>query len=420
MDYKQITKDGITYHLIKTSRFKEITVSMFLTKSFDYDDLAYSMLLTNALMYSSKKYNTKNKIASYGEDLYGARVSANYSVTGASSSYAFVLDFINPKYTDNKYMDKTLDFFKEIILNPNTNSNHFNDEHFNIIKKDVIKSIESIKDNPSKYGSIKYNKHMFKGTPGEYSTIPNVEDVEKLNSSDLYKYYKDLFTGKYRVDIFILGEIDESMVNSIHSRFLGIKSNNKKLNLTIKSKLNKKPLTYEEVLNYNQSKLYLGYKFDNLNFHELNHVLRVYNTILGTMNDSVLFNVVRESSSLCYTIGSYVSYYNPSLTIYAGINKKNYEETVKLIEKCVNNMSDKGQVERLFSSSLKTINTYLNNYYDDSVSQINNYYIKIFENKESIEELRNSINKVTIDEVLDLNKKIHLDTIFFLKGDNNE
>ena len=31
-----------------------------------------------------------------------------------------------------------------------------------------------------------------------------------------------------------------------------------------------------------------------------------------------------------------------------------------------------------------------------------------------------SINKVTIDEVLELNKKIHLDTIFFLKGDNNE
>ena len=61
-------------------------------------------------------------------------------------------------------------------------------------------------------------------------------------------------------------------------------------------------------------------------YHEFNHVLRVYNTILGTMNDSVLFNIVREKHSLCYSIGSYYSKFNPSLTIYAGINKDNYEK----------------------------------------------------------------------------------------------
>ena len=79
----------------------------------------------------------------------------------------------------------------------------------------------------------------------------------------------------------------------------------------------------------------MGYRLNNLDFHEMNHVLRIYNTILGTMNDSILFNIVREGNSLCYTIGSYYSKYNPSLTIYAGINKKNYELTVKLIKECV-------------------------------------------------------------------------------------
>ena len=78
-----------------------------------------------------------------------------------------------------------------------------------------------------------------------------------------------------------------------------------------------------------------------MNYHELNHVLRVYNTILGTMNDSILFNIVREENSLCYTIGSYVSKYNPSLTIYAGINKDNYDKTIELVKKCVSDMSNK-------------------------------------------------------------------------------
>ena len=140
--------------------------------------------------------------------------------------------------------------------------------------------------------------------------------------------------------------------------------------------------------------------------------------ILGTMNDSILFNVVREENSLCYSIGSYVNRFNPSLIIYAGINKSNYEKTIELIKKCVESMSDKKELERLFESAKKTINTFLNNYYDDSIAQINNYYIKEYEYSEDVETLRENINNVTIDEVIEFNKKIFLSTIYMLKGDN--
>ena len=79
------------------------------------------------------------------------------------------------------------------------------------------------------------------------------------------------------------------------------------------------------------------------------------------MNDSILFNIVREENSLCYSISSYISRYNPALTIYAGINKSNYEKTLTLIKECVELMKDRKTLERLFDSAKKTINTYLNN-----------------------------------------------------------
>ena len=50
--------------------------------------------------------------------------------------------------------------------------------------------------------------------------------------------------------------------------------------------------------------------------------------------------------------------------------------------------------------------------------QINNYYVGEYETVEDIETLRDNINKVTIEEVLELNKKISLSTIYMLKGDN--
>ena len=418
MKYKKIIKDNLTYHLIETNRFKSVSIVSILTKEFDKKDLTYSTLLTSNLMYSSKKYNTKEKIASYTEDLYGAKVSASFQTIGSSCNYTFSLDFINPKYTDNKYLDKSIEFFKEVLLNPNIINNHFNDEYFDLIKKDNINNINSIKDNPSQYASIRYSSIMNKGTPLEYSNIPNIEDLEKITSKSLYDYYRELFSGKFKIDIFILGEVEDSIIEKIHDLFKNIKSNNEKITLSIKCKNHNKGKEVIDSLKYNQSKLYLGYVLDDLNYHEMNHVLKLYNTILGTMNDSVLFNIVREENSLCYSIGSYVSKYTSSLVIYAGINKTNYEKTVELIKKCVNDMSNKKVVKRLFESAKKTINTYLNNYYDDSIQQIDNYYLNEFEQIEDIETLRKNINEVSIDEVIELNKKISLSTIYMLKGDN--
>ena len=81
-------------------------------------------------------------------------------------------------------------------------------------------------------------------------------------------------------------------------------------------------------------------------------------------------------------------------------------------------MKDKNTVKKLFNYAKRTINTYLNNYYDDVISQVNTYYNREFETVEDIETIREKINEVTIDEVLKLNEKIKLSTIYMLKGDN--
>ncbi len=418
MEYKKINEKEYTLHIINTNRFKTISIVIFLTKLFDKNDIAYGSLLTRNLLYTSKKYNTKSKMTKIVEDLYGAKISASFGLTGKTESFIFSLDFLNPKYTEEMYLKKTLNYFKEVLTNPNVNNNEFDNTYFNILKNDIISSIKSIKDNPRTFGSIEYAKLMYKGTPSSYSTYPDIKDVEKISSKDLYNFYKTLFNGGYKIDIVTLGEINFDINKYIKDNFSFLKGNNKKLEFVINHKYDTKVINKIDSLPFNQSRLYMGYRLNNLDFHEMNHVLRIYNTILGTMNDSILFNIVREGNSLCYTIGSYYSKYNPSLTIYAGINKKNYELTVKLIKECVEKMKDKKELERLFDSAKKTINTYLNNYYDDLSLQINERYQKEFETLEDIETLRENINKVTIDEVIKLNDKIKLSTVYLLKGDN--
>lgn len=418
MEYKKITEDNYTLHLINTDRFKSMSIVVFLTKKFNKDDIPYGNLLCKNMVYTSKKYNTKNKMAIIGEELYGASVSASFGISGKTESYVFSLDFLNPKYTDSSYLESSIDFLCEILFNPNVKDNAFESSYFNITKKDAISSVLSLKDKPNLYARVEYSKLMYKGTETAYSSIPNLKDLESITEKDLYEEYTKLFNGDYKIDIAVYGELDSSVQDIIKRKFKNVKSNNEKLTMYINHKYKDEVQEKVDSLPFNQSKLYIGYRLKELDYHELNHVLRVYNTILGTMNDSILFNVVREEHSLCYSIGSYYSKYNPSLTIYAGINKINYEKSVELIKECVESMKDKKVLERLFDSAKKTINTYLNNYYDDLTAQINQYYQREFDTVEDVETIRENINKVTIDEVIKLNDKISLSTIYLLKGDN--
>ncbi len=419
MEYKKIEYNNYTFHSINTNRFKKIYIILFFVKKFNKNDIANSNLLTKNMVYSSKKYNTKNKIAKKGEDLYGARVEMQYALTGNMQEIIAAVNFLNPKYTSSEYIDETLDFLYEVLFNPNIENDGFKEEYFNIIKNDTISEIDSIKDNPNLYASVNYAKHMYKNTPNEYSTIPSKKDIENITPKSLYEFYNKLNSGEYRIDLIVYGDIDDNIISKVNNKFKGLNGNKKILEFQIKHKYENKVEEIVDCLAYNQSKLYMGYRLIDMNYHEMSHVLRVYNTILGTMNDSVLFNIVRENNSLCYSIGSYYSKYNPSLTIYAGIDKDNYEKTVKLISECVNLMKDKKTLQRLFTSAKKTINTFLNNYYDDAASQINKCYYDQFMESEDIETYRENINKVTIDEIIKLNDKISLSTIYLLKGDIN-
>lgn len=419
MKYKKIERDNYNIHYINTNRFKMVSVVLLLTKEFNKDDIKFGGLLCNNMLFTTKKYNTKNKLAIAGEELYGCKVSGSFSLTGGLESFAFALDFLNPKYTSPEYLDKSLDFLIEVLFNPNVDKMGFNKEYFDIIMKDAILKSKMLKDSPNTYSTCEYLKLMYKGTPTEYIFVPSEEELSEVNTENLYEFYKQLFNGNFKIDIAIMGDNEESLIDIIESKLKDkIIGNNKKMVYRINHKYDDKLIKKTDVLPFKQSRLLMGYRLNNLTDYELNYVLRVYNSILGNVNDSLLFKIVREDNSLCYSIGSSYNKYNPSLTISAGINKENFEKTIELINVCLEKMKDKKSIEHLFEASKKSISTAINRYYDDLSSQINFRFDREFADIEDVETIRERINNVTLDEVIELNKKISPSVIYLLKGDS--
>ena len=146
-------------------------------------------------------------------------------------------------------------------------------------------------------------------------------------------------------------------------------------------------------------------------------VKRVLDFILGGSADSKLFKEVREKNSLCYRISSGSNMLNNTMIIKAGINAQNYEKTKELIEKQISSLKKGDFDDEDIEKAIISYRTACKEILDSPLSIVSSYLGKIYGTSDLLDERKKNIEKVTKKDVIALANKLHLDTIYFLKGD---
>lgn len=418
MDYKKIIKDNYTLHLIKTDRFKTINIGLKLTKEYNKEEFAYLNLLARVLpINGTKNYKTVNDITKKLESLYNAGVYFKSLQTSKNMSFEASLRIVNPKYTEISMYKESISMLKEIITNPLIKNNEFN--YFDVTKNNLINNIKNIKDNLPIYSSLKFNEIFYKETIYEENSLKNLPLYEKLTNKNMYKYYLKLFNS-FKIDVFVIGDYLEdeilSNVDDLLKDFRQKDTSSKELYISFNPKKSKD----KDKFTSTQSSLLVGLTINDLTEEEKFYTLLLYNTILGSMNNSVLFVNVREKNSLCYHISSTISKYTSSIIINSGINKTNYEKAVSLIEESIKSMTDEKMVNGLITNAKKTLNLAFNDFYENPAKIVGYYYLKEFDEVKSIEERREKINNLTSKEISSLAKKVQIKEIFLMEGVNSE
>lgn len=420
MDFKKIKRDNYSIDIINTDRFKTNLITISFSTNFKKEDIAYLTLLSSVLVYNSKKYNNKIKLSKKLEDLYLCNVSSSVKTLGSVKSLRIDLEYINSIYTEESMDKESIDLLFELVFNPNAKDNAFDLETFNLCKNNIIDQVKGIKENAAVYSSLKFESILNKGNPSGLVVV-DIKDYENITNESLYEFYKKVLN--YQINISILGNYNNDFVcNYIDSKLKKIIKNTTKVkDVYIKNKIKKNVLIKEEEADFSQSQLYVGYKLDDLTDFEQNYVLTIYSIILGGDLNSLLFKTVREENGLCYGIYSYKNRYNNTLSINAGIDKDNYKKCVSLIKDCVKKMNDKNIINSLLNTAKNNIYTSLNTFYDDMSSMETHYFLKNFDIKsDDITKRKEKYESITVEDIINLNKKLHLDTIYFLKGVKND
>lgn len=426
MKYKKTSNYSYNLHIIKTDKFKTVTVKINFKRKLVKEEITYRNMIINMLCESTQDYPTKRLMSIATEDLYELGYKGMSYISGRYNIMGFDVTFLNEEYTEKGMLDKSVKFLADLIFKPNIEKVRtgikFSEENFKLSYNILKNNIVSIKENPDNYSRIRMLENMEPNSLLSYRSVGYLEDLEKIDSKKLYKYYESVLNSDI-IDIFVIGNVNERHVKKIiEDTFANIKTLKKPTESHfIKPKKTKFiPKTIKEQQNINQSKLVLGYKIDKMTDFELRYVLNVYSYILGGGPDSKLFKTVREKNSLCYYINSVGQPLNSILTISAGINSSDFKNALTLIKREVYNMK-KGKFsdEDIIKAKITYINS-LKELEDSPQSLLSLYAGMEYLDSDDINTRFNKINKVTTNDVIKLASKIHLDTVYLLEGETNE
>ena len=419
MEYKIHDCKSYKIHTIKTDKFKNCSMEIMFRKKLDKKEITQNNMLVDMITHSSKRYPKKRDVAIELENLYSASFRGFTTRLGSSVMLSFVLDFLNPKYCEKGYLEEVLSMPFEMLLNPNISNGKFDERSFNIIKNRLKSDIESLKENAAKYAFRRSLLNMDENSPSSYNMTGYLEDLESITPSNLVDSYNKLLSD-YTCDIFVIGNLDmEEVVSTIKSKFNNRTIKVDKIKLYVDNDLRKKHINIEETGKYEQDSFIMIYNLDNLNERERNFVIHIYNIILGSGGlTSKLYRYLREENSLCYNVSSMVQKYDGLLMIYSGIDAKDKDLCIELVNKAMKEMSNGEFSDIELDNAIKTVISSLKMGEDTQGGIINNYLFNYLDNLPLYEERVKEFKTVTKEEVINISKKIKLNTIYLLKGED--
>ena len=420
MQYNKIEQRGYNLHVIQTDQFKNVQIRFNLKRPIKKSEITIRNVLNDILINTTKKYPTIRDIEIKTEDLYNFGANANCYKSGNYSVISFSCNFLNEKYTEKGMLEQSISFFLDLIFDPNVENNAFATTPFLYTKECLKNDIDSIKDEPRRYSLIRLREEMNPDSPISYRESGYVEDLDKITEENLYAYYQDVLQNDV-IDIFVLGNVEVEEIQKIIEKYMPMNREQPKYDIShcvINDKIRDDIHEVTETENFNQSKLSVGIKVYDMDDYEKKYTLNALSFILGGSGDSKLFKTLREENSLCYYVSCSPSMLSSDMIITSGIDSSDYEKAVDLIKKCIEDIQNGNVTKEDVEQEISVYTNSCLEIYDSPASIINNYLSHEYLENDLIDEKIKKAKQMTPEKIINLAKKIKIDTIYLLKGGN--
>ena len=418
MKYKTYNCNSFNIYTIKTDRFKTSHLEVIFKNVLKKEEIGTYSFLADMLSEGCKKYPRKKDLITRFEELYKIVIYASTMRVGNVIDLHVSLDFINPEYIEDEgYIEDVIKTLFEVILNPNVCNDEFDLKTFNIVKERLRREINSLKENPVKQSIKEAIKTMDSNSPTSYEILGTIEELENITPAKLYNAYKSL-RKNFKVDVFLIGNLDMDNVASLIKKYFKnryIVSDNFEVMVDNKEtkKVKEKTMKSDNI----QTNLVMLFNLKNLSELEKNITLNCFNYLYGSGGlTSKLYKSIREENSLCYAINSMYLKYDKLLMVQISLDNCNVKKAISLVKKELKSMQNGNFSEEEVRDAINNMVISLDMSLDNNIAILNNYVFNIYDKLPSIEERKEYFIKLTKEDIVNVSKKVKLNTIFTLEG----
>ncbi|MCF6276735.1 MAG: insulinase family protein [Candidatus Magasanikbacteria bacterium] len=327
----QKLKNGVKVCYVPLEHTKSVTVLvMYAVGSRDESEkLSGASHFIEHLMFKGTKKRKNTLILTREIDRLGAEYNA----------------FTSKEYTgyyiksDSSYIQKSLDILSDMLFDSLFLAREMERE-----KKVIVEEIKMYNDNPMMNIDTVFENVLYKNALGR-DIAGTVENVLSFKRDDVLKF-KDKFYQPKNMTIVVAGNLDDNIKKYI-SEYFEVRQNNKirkvKMELGVFGSTKKVDRLVVQEKDTSQAQIMLGFPAFSRQDKD-GKTLSVLNSILGGSMSSRLFMQIRERRGLAYMVRSGQEKFKDTgySFVRVGLDSKNINKTIKIVEKELENIKTKG------------------------------------------------------------------------------
>ena len=417
---RQTIMDNVYLTYIPSEKFKTSFLSAQIMVPLTKETAALNALLVNVLNRGTADCPDMAALSARLDLLYGARLEPVVRKKGENQVFGFLASCIDDRFLPNgeKLLEPLCDLLGDLFCNPATKNGRLIGEYVDSEKANLADLIRSDINDKRLYAARRLVEEMCAGERYGISRLGTAEDVEKISLQKLNKHYKSLLPAA-RLELYYCGSAPEKRVAGAFRRaFAGLP----RLGLvepgpTVRVSAPEEVRLVTERMDVTQGKLCIGFRS---NCDDL-PAMMMFNAMFGGTSNSKLFLNVRERLSLCYYVSSSYNRKKGIMTVSSGIEFEKYQPAVDEIMAQLEALKQ-GQWEDWELTGARSSICNSLRAMEDSAGAMEDFFIGQLatDGEETVTGLLAAIPEVTKERICAAACSICPDTIYFLRGKEDE
>jgi predicted Zn-dependent peptidase len=415
--------EGVHFSSVPDSRFKTGRITAAFLLPLTGETAAANAILPYLLCRSCREYPDFTALNRKLSELYGAALYADVHKVGEVQMLCLSAVGIDDRYAlDNQSVSRELtSLLCSVLFDPALENGVFRSEDIKQEKRQLIERIDAEYNDKRSYAKMRCEELMCQEEAFGVSVYGKREQVEQLTAQEIVDAWRRALRCA-RIELIMLGNSDPKQAKEVFSQaFSRIEREQPAKCSTEVVRSADEVHEYNDSMDVAQAKLVIGFRAGTASPDEDVMATRLMTALYGGTPHSKLFLNVREKMSLCYYCSSQYDRYKGIIMVGSGVEQQNIEKARKEIlhqlEEVQNGNFDDNDLE---SAKMSVANSFRS--VADYLGGLEYWYLcQTLEGAMCTpEQSAENITKVTRQQVIDAAKKVTLDTVYTLTGQEEE